>query len=525
MVVDKNDYISIKSEVLEFGKSLCSNEELDSFSNHLDSKLNDFRPTLMIYGAYNAGKSTLLNALFGKEEYAKTGDAPETKDIHEYEYNGYTIYDTPGLNARGEDDIVTTEHLKKSEIVLFVISNNGSLEEEFVYNKISEVVNEKKPLIIVLNNKSGIDENSLESREVIDKVSINLSKIGDRNGIENIESKVNICVVNAKSALKAKLENKQIMLRKSNIIFLEEMIDNYFNISGQKEVINALNIYINHFVENLILKIDSKIDIIELKKVEELILYLDKLKKSSDIRIKNIVDKKVFSIVEDITSQILNGNCSEKSLKEYIEDSISDINNQVMQVVNKINMDLSTKIDEFSKEFEELHIDTINYKTSNNDNNDDNESIISDEMKSRIKETITNKKVTEEATKQILNLAKKYLPKKIMFGKGPAWIGKIAGKAAVVASVAVEAYNIYGAYSEHNKAKEAERTRIISAKNDAQRIANDIKTALYLEIDEIINDIFNSLIINFKNQSFEIYGTNKELMNMKNKFLTVLNKL
>ena len=62
--------------------------------------------------------------------------------------------------------------------------------------------------------------------------------------------------------------------------------------------------------------------------------------------------------------------------------------------------------DEFSKEFEELHINAINCEFLKND--DENESIIPDEMKSKIKETIANKNVTEEATKQVLTLAKKY---------------------------------------------------------------------------------------------------------------------
>ena len=112
-----------------------------------------------------------------------------------------------------------------------------------------------------------------------------------------------------------------------------------------------------------------------------------------------------------------------------------------------------------------------------------------------------------------------------MFGKGPVWIGKAAGKAAVVISVAVEAYNIYGAISEHNKAKEAEKSRILSAKNDSQKIANEIKTTLYSEIDEMINDIFNSLIIDFRNESYKINSTNEELIDSKNKFITILNKL
>ena len=524
MIVDKNSYLLIKDEVLEYGKDLCGEEELDSFSKHIDSKYNDFRSTLMIYGAYNAGKSTLLNALFGIDELAKTGDAPETKEISKHEYNGYVIYDTPGLNARGEDDVITAEHLKKCEIVLFVISNNGSLEEEFIYNKISEVVKENKPIIIVINNKSGIDENSIEAREIIEKVSFNLQKIGDRNGIERIESKVNICMVNAKNALKAKLENKQILLKKSNINSLEEMIENYLDISRQEDVIKTLNGYIKDFVQNMISKIDNKIDNIQLKKVEELITYLEKLKQSSDVKFKNIVDKKMISMVEELTSMILTGNLTEASLNNYIEESISDINNQVSQIMNKINSDLSIKIDEFSKEFEELSVDTMNFDSINENKNEEN-SILVEQMKSKIKEVITDKKVTEEASKRILTLAKRFLPKDIMKGKGPAWIGKASGKVAIGVSVLIEAYNIYGAFKEHNEMIEKQRQMVLNAKNDAQKIANDIKTTLYVGLDEIIVEIFNSLIIDFKNESSKINGNNHEFLDLKNKFISILNKL
>ena len=57
------------------------------------------------------------------------------------------------------------------------------------------------------------------------------------------------------------------------------------------------------------------------------------------------------------------------------------------------------------------------------------------------------------------------------------------------------------------------------------KIVNEIKTTLYSEIDEMINDIFNSLIIDFKNQSSKINSTNEELIDSKNKFITILNKL
>ena len=44
----------------------------------------------------------------------KQGDAPETKDVHEYEYNGYTIYDTPGLNQE-EKMILLLQNKKKKK--------------------------------------------------------------------------------------------------------------------------------------------------------------------------------------------------------------------------------------------------------------------------------------------------------------------------------------------------------------------------------------------------------------------------
>lgn len=524
-MIEKNGYLLIKNSILEYGKELFAKEELESFSMHVQSKLDDFKPTMMIYGAYNAGKSTLLNALFGKEEYAKTGDAPETKEVHEYEYNGYTIFDTPGLNAKSEDDIVTTEHLNKSEVVLFVISNNGSLEEEFIYNKISEVVKANKPIIIVLNNKSGIDLNSQESIEILNKVSKNLIKIGDRNNIDKIETKVQVCMVNVKSALKAKIENKSIMLKKSNILILEEMIETCLISSGQKEVINALNIYIKNFIDNTLIQIDSKIDNIQLKKLEELITYLEKLKQSSDVKSKNIVDKKMITVIEEITSMILNEGITQDSLNTYVEQSILDVNEQITQIVNSINSNLSTKISEFSKEFEELTVNGVDFDIPVDKATDSNTSIIPDEIKDKLKEVISDKKTLEEASKQVLTLAKKYLPKDMMKGKGPKWIEKFAGKAAIGISVAIESYNIYSAQKEHNEMIEKERRRVIDAKNSAQSIAASLKTSLYNSVDEIIDEIFNDLIIGFRDNSLKINQDNLQLLETKNKFISILNSL
>ena len=524
MITDKNSYIEIQKDIVKYSDKLVSEDELDSFNQHIESKLADFKPTLMIYGTYNAGKSTLLNALFGQEEMAKTGDAPETKDVHEYKYNGYTIFDTPGLNAKKEDDIVTIGHLEKSEVILFVLSNDGNFEEDYVYNKISEVIKANKPIIIVLNNKNGIDPNSNEAKQSMIKIGENLRKIGDKNGIKNIETKVDIYMVNAKTALKGKLENKNLLLNKSNILQLEKMIEKLLNTSGSEEVINALNIYIQNFIERIISTIDNKIDNIQVQKTEEMITYLEKFKQSSSVKLKNIVSKKMPSFIDTVTSMLLSSGTSEDDINTYISDTIQEINNQAMDISKNIESDLSIKIDDFSQEFKKINAEYTEINISSNSDESSKDSYISDEIKNKVGETLKDKRLIEEGAKQVLLKAKDLLPKNIMYGKGPVWISKAAGKVAIGITVAIEAYNMYSANKEHQKMIQAERDRTIGAKNSAETLSNGIESSLFSSIDEIISDMFNTLIIGFKDASKKLNRDNSTLVEKKENLQSILNK-
>ena len=285
---------------------------------------------------------------------AKTGDSPETAEVHGYEYNGVVIYDTPGINAPIEHDDVTKEHLDKCEIILFVMSNDGSLEEEYIYNKISEIVKANKPIIIVLNNKRGTELNSNEAIEEINKVNINLSKIGDKHGIDKIENKVGLCMINARTALKGKVENKSLLLKGSNIGQLEVMLDDILVQSGSSEVINALNVYIQKFVNNVIERTDNKIDIKELQKIEELITYLEKSKQSSDIKLKNIVSKQMPILTDELSSSILEGT-TKNNINSLIEEYYRKITQQIETEVHNIESNLKTKIDAFCIEIKNLY--------------------------------------------------------------------------------------------------------------------------------------------------------------------------
>ena len=207
MQLDIQKYKKIANEIEIISKEYVSNDSAIKFKNHIEDKLNNFNPTLMIYGIYNAGKSTLVNALFGEREKAKTSDVPETSIVQAYDYKGYTIYDTPGINAPREHEEVTEEHLKKCELVLFVIGNIGSFEDRYIYEKIANIIIAKKPILIVLNNKAKHSPTSQELINEINRVNENLSKICDEFGIVNAELNVDIITVDALDALDGKVEN------------------------------------------------------------------------------------------------------------------------------------------------------------------------------------------------------------------------------------------------------------------------------------------------------------------------------
>jgi len=508
MKIDKNKYKEIVESIVNYSKEEVSEEELNRFTEHIEEKLVNFKPTLMVYGTYNAGKSTLLNALFGKEEMAITGDSPETAEVKGYEYNGYTIYDTPGINAPIEHEEVTNEHLSKSEVILFVMSNDGSLEEEYVYNKISEIVKSNKPLLIVLNNKKGTDPSSTEAMEEMNKININLSKIGDRNGIKNIEEKVSLCMVNVKTALKGKVENKKILLNRSNIKQLESMLNKLLLESGNNEVMNTLNLYIQDFINNVIDNIDSKIENPELKKVEELLTYLEKFRQKSDIDLKNAVTNKVNILENGLRERLLNQSDTNE-VNGYVEDITEEITALLELKFGKISSTLDQKIEQFSEEMDAINISNETIIVESHDD----ENIETSKFEKGIKDVLTNKELVTDVTKEALLKMREF---KILFkGKWEKTLGKYAGRFATALTVAISAYEMYKAFSDHEKQLEAKRQHVLSAKNLSKEFADNIKTNIFNSIDEILGNVFDVLLKQYRDMSNRFNKDNSKLVRNK----------
>lgn len=173
-------------------------------------------PVVMFYGLYNAGKSTLGNALCRLRGGAelKMGDIPTTVSIQEIHWNGYTLIDTPGINAQDAHTEIAEGEIRKSDVIFFVVDNSDTFDTELVYEAIVKILKIGKPLAIVINQKNVSDDDDLDCpvaeqtsiRTVYIQISNNLTKHAVRHGLQLAKQKnfLGIYPVNARDALAAR---------------------------------------------------------------------------------------------------------------------------------------------------------------------------------------------------------------------------------------------------------------------------------------------------------------------------------
>ena len=75
-------------------------------------------------GQYSAGKSTILKALTGRQDISVGADIT-TQKSHEYDWNGISVVDTPGVHTevRPDHDRLTYRAISEADLLVFVVTN------------------------------------------------------------------------------------------------------------------------------------------------------------------------------------------------------------------------------------------------------------------------------------------------------------------------------------------------------------------------------------------------------------------
>jgi predicted GTPase len=154
----------------------------------------------------------------------KEGILKETSVVAEYPWQGYVLLDTPGIDAPIRHEQVATQQLQDSEVVLFVVAAGGTIDEAATWERLAQIVVSGRRVMLV-NNKAGVQHDSRDFVSINDNLRQHLQSAALAHGIGDILEQVPIHWVNAKAALRGRVESKEPLVEFSGILELEQALD------------------------------------------------------------------------------------------------------------------------------------------------------------------------------------------------------------------------------------------------------------------------------------------------------------
>lgn len=326
---------------------ICENNKLKELYlddlNKIESLLNKINPSLMFYGVYNSGKSTLLNAIFG-ELKASVADIPETHKVTYYRWKNFDLVDTPGVNGPLKDFKISKLELEKHDIIMFVIDDSDSFDSMFVAEEIVDIISNKKPLIIVLNEKQSEDEKVVN--DIRNKLYQNVKVQANKRGLHNVEQKYEFISINAKLAFIGKSKQKEAFIKKSNISNLEILISRHLKeIDEIKMLKNPIRL-IKNLIDNIISKTDEELKNIDKNKSSELSSKLNDIKNEILTESQLNIRSQIRRYNELIYNNVISGN-DISTLQKDLADKINEI---FVRELNQFASDLDITLDNYNKD-------------------------------------------------------------------------------------------------------------------------------------------------------------------------------
>ena len=316
-------------------------------------KIRKVEPQIMIYGIYNAGKSSILNELIG-EDRAKVEDKPTTDVVTYYEWQGYKIADTPGVFAPIKHEQVTQAHLKKSDIVLFVMSTTGSNEKAENYRRMKDIADAGKKIIIVLNDKNGdLGTNDDAIQAIKLKVAKNMKQVG----IADVDEKYCIVTVNAELARQGRVENEPLFIEQSgldelkNVMLSELKRTTSFDLlrNGIKELEKVLE----DFIDKLSARENSEL----LRQMNHVLQTFNNQKISIRHAINSYIDRETEKLGATLPQKIWNSRDNQDHVQEIIAAEIEKLNTRVQNEIQRQLKDAATILESELTLFAEIKLD------------------------------------------------------------------------------------------------------------------------------------------------------------------------
>lgn len=407
--------------------------------------------TIMVYGVYNAGKSTLINALLG-QELAAVADVPETARVQGYRWGDFEVLDTPGIDAPLEHEEITREQLVQSDVVIFVVNPLGVVEEEKTLDVLLELVLAGKMIFLVLNCKNRFDPIDLE--RVKDELR---QRIQLKAGNQRVLDHIPIVEVNARSALKAKLENKQNLLNSSGFPKFENALAEFFASVEQKAIVARVATEFRSYIQSTVDALDEQQDQASVKRLDT--FYGEIARREIDIRrgLKSLVEAKAAFISKSTINALqLNSEGAQGKIEQLIGQANHEVCAELEDALTRLGLDASEMLDEVIREvqvqpqsYSSQAAPDVKAHVEHTDQLPSSPGIDMSLLETGVRQA--GSMVKAEHVISVMKVGKEWLPT-LFKGIGPATMGKVAeqivGKVIPVIGIAFQVGStLYSAFA------------------------------------------------------------------------------
>lgn len=485
----RNPFIEIAQNLNE-SKQLVGayhpNEQIESVYNELKEKLDDSTLQVMLYGAYNAGKSTLINVLIGQES-ATVNDIPTTDTVDYYDWNGYRLLDTPGVNAPIEHEQTTIDQIKRTQVMLFVI-REGDQDSKDLYQRLFEMIKLNKKIFIVLNHQLKNDEDKASAyQKIIHILCHKATEYGVSN--ESIQQ-IKVLPMNAKTALTGRLkDNHPQLLERSGYSEFIGVFNDWLKTTDNKDnQLSAIKSAVNELwykpVINQLTCMDSSIHNELLARCREDKQMLVSRQRSLVIEARNMISHELMLMKSDIS------NCIQSTTEQAQLDS------QLQRMIDPIGDKLETWISESLGEVNAL----LNVEVSH-----------------RLQQSLgsNNSAYLDMAIKGLGNMATPDNIKNVLLqgrafkipglkGRWEKTLGNWAGKGVIIVQVLTALWDVYKAGKEQDEQNTQERQAAVSLYQAVDEICSVVKREYGSIAEQVITEILNAQIRALDNEIAEV---------------------
>jgi len=466
----------------------------NDFVRLMDEKIHDTRPSIIVYGIYNHGKSTLVNALLG-EKAAKTANRPTTDTVDQYHWKGYSICDTPGIDAPIEHEAIAEKKLHESEVVLFVLES-GSMEIAKVWDAIASMIRRGQHVCLIVNDRTDCMSRPQEYTRLKDAYLYHLQEALAQDSGDI--SKVEVFFVNAYAAQKAKLENKLRLLDASGLPVLEAHLEKFFAALPVGEFVKTLERNLSDLLTRTRLRIVEQSGDPRLESAEKSFARIEHIEKSLRLDVDAELQRRTRPLEADICNVlrgVQNPDAARNALAPMMEKLGADISAFMKDAFQKAALEVEgvcQRHDQNIRGYVDVFVDM-----PPEENDHEGSSLLNLAAKQISWESVLDgaqfENLVREGVVKVLQWGKNIFPS-LFKGMGPkamaTWGARVFAVIGPLITVATAFWELYSSYKQEEKERMAAQRREKMLTDAAKELVEQIRSEFSSQINAVISDIF-----------------------------------